>query len=74
MRMRIISCMTAHDLLRSLVDRGQTQKQIEDATGIKQPTISRILAGSQKDLPFSAGKRLEAFAHAHLRTTTKKSS
>lgn len=53
--------MTAHDLLQKAVSLGLTQKQIESGTGINQPTISRLLNGTQADLPFSAGKRLEAF-------------
>ena len=53
--------MTAHEILKSLTAMGQTQKQIEAATGINQPTISRLLNKTQSDVAFSAGKRLEAY-------------
>ena len=46
---------------RQLVDLDLTQKQIEAGAGINQPSISRILNGSQADVSYAAGKRLEAF-------------
>ena len=52
---------TTRELLQSLADLGLTQKQIEAGTGINQPTISRVLNGSQADVTFAAGKRLESF-------------
>lgn len=52
---------TTRELLQSLVALDLTQKQIEAGTGINQPTISRILKGSQADVTFASGKRLEAF-------------
>ncbi|SBT10649.1 hypothetical protein PROAA_610009 [Candidatus Propionivibrio aalborgensis] len=63
--MRIINAnmnkTTARELLQSLVDLDLTQKQIEAGAGINQPSISRILNGSQADVSYAAGKRLEAF-------------
>jgi hypothetical protein len=50
---------------------GQTQKQIETATGINQPTISRLLNSVQGDVPFSSGKRLEAYYRKQLSVSKK---
>jgi len=63
--------MTAHEILLALASMGQTQKQIETATGINQPTISRLLNGVQGDLPFSAGKKLETYYRKQLAVSKK---
>ena len=38
----------------SLAERGMTQKQIADMTGIRPPTISAICRGTVKECPIGA--------------------
>jgi|GEM_PF-1495290 len=51
--------MTAQEMLKSLVEFGLTQTQIATAIGTYQPILSKMLCGSQKDLTYEVGKRLE---------------
>lgn len=43
-----------------LIDRGYTQKKIEDETGIEQSSVSRILNESQKGVSYQKGCSLDA--------------
>jgi len=42
--------MEAKDIVQALRSRGMTQTQIADATGIPQPTISKIERGEVMDV------------------------
>jgi predicted transcriptional regulator len=42
-----------------LIGQGLTQNEIKAATGISQPTISRILSGDHLDPRYSTGVKLK---------------
>lgn len=60
---------TAHDLLRSLLDSGETQTSIEAGSGVPQATISRILSGA--DPRSSTVDKLAAYAERKRKTKKK---
>lgn len=45
-------------VIKKLQAKGFTQKQIEDATGIDQPAVSRMLAGQYEDVLWHRGNAL----------------
>lgn len=42
--------MEAQQIVQALVDRGMTQVQIAELTGMHQPTVSKILRGDVDDV------------------------
>lgn len=46
--------------IRELLAHGMTQKEIAEAIGVKQPTVSRIVTGAQSDTRASIARRIEA--------------
>lgn len=42
--------MEAKQLVEGLTSKGWTQKQIEERTGIPQPTVSKIVRGEVSDV------------------------
>jgi transcriptional regulator with XRE-family HTH domain len=52
--------MEAKDLIAALIDRGMTQQQIAEETGIPQPTLSKVLRGGVKDVMSRNYRKLEA--------------
>lgn len=53
------------NLISDLIGLGLTQADIAAAIGVKQPTISGILSGAQKDMRWQNGERLREL-HARL--------
>lgn len=51
-------------LLRTLVDKGQTQEQIATALGVTQATVSRMLSGEIKSPRWDVMDRLRALVIA----------
>jgi transcriptional regulator with XRE-family HTH domain len=52
------------DQLLALRAAGYSQARIAKATGVAQPTISRILTGRHKDVLASTAKRIDALHRA----------
>lgn len=50
------------EIVRTLIDAGETQLSIERATGISQATISRIAAGVSQDPRSSTVTKLRSYA------------
>lgn len=46
-------------MITGILESGLTQTQISQRTGIPQPTFSRILNGTQKEINYSDGKLIE---------------
>lgn len=63
--------MTIQNILRDLVASGMSQTQIEKQTGVRQPSISRVLTGVQADLSFADGKKIESL---HKRRVKRKAA
>lgn len=61
--------MEAQDFVRELVDRGMTQSQIAERTGIPQPTLSKVLRGDVKDVLSRNYRQLERL-HAEVTGAT----
>ncbi|MCY1196938.1 hypothetical protein D9M72_82940 [compost metagenome] len=59
-----MSGMNWTNLISDLIRWGMTQAEIAADIGVKQPTISGILSGSQKDMRWQNGERLRAL-HAN---------
>lgn len=53
---------TARDVIRDLLDRGETQLSIEAGSGVSQATISRILNGKAEDIRASTVDKLNDYA------------
>ena len=54
--------MEAKDYVIELQEKGLTQTQIAEATGIPQPTISKILRGEVADVMSKSYRALQALA------------
>lgn len=54
----MMSGMNWTSLIGDLIGWGMTQAEIAAAIGVKQPTISGILSGAQKDMRWQNGERL----------------
>lgn len=52
--------MEARDFIAALVDKGWTQSQIADRTGIPQPTLSKVLRGEVADVMSRNYRKLQA--------------
>lgn len=46
-------------MITSLIDSGMSQKDIEAATGVPQPVISRLYSGNQQTVRYEGGKAIE---------------
>lgn len=57
--------MEARDFIAALVDKGWTQAQIAERTGIPQPTLSKVLRGDVKDVLSRNYRQLQAL-HAEV--------
>ncbi len=57
--------MEARDYVKALIEAGLTQVQIEERTGIPQPTVSKILRGEVEDVLSRNYRKLQAL-HAEL--------
>ena len=49
---------TPMKICKTLLSRGYTQQELADLVGVKQPTISRIAAGTIKDISYNTVSRL----------------
>lgn len=58
------------DMIAFLLDSGMTQTQIAEQTLVPQSAISRIIAGDQKEVSYTAGKSVETL-HARVGGTKK---
>jgi transcriptional regulator with XRE-family HTH domain len=56
--------MEAKDYLQAIRERGLTQAQIADRTGIPQPTISKIERGDVSDVMSKSYRALQALHEA----------
>lgn len=61
---------TAQELLRTLLDSGETQTSIEAGSGVPQATISRILNGA--DPRSSTVDKLAEYAERRRKSKAKK--
>ena len=52
--------MEARDFIAALSERGLTQQQIADRTGIPQPTISKVARGDVADVLSRNYRKLQA--------------
>lgn len=52
--------MEARDYVQALINAGLTQKQIEEGSGISQPTISKIITGKVDDVLSTSYRKLQA--------------
>ena len=50
---------TAQEIFQELIDKGFSQTEIADYAGIKSSSVSRVLAGDQKDVMYISGKKIE---------------
>lgn len=65
--------MEARDYLKAIRDRGLTQAQVAEQTGIPQPTISKIERGEVEDVLSRNYRALQAL-HAKLRKKPRRST
>jgi len=65
--------MEARDYLKAIRDRGLTQAQVAEQTGIPQPTISKIERGEVEDV-LSRNYRALQSLHAKLRKKPRRST
>jgi transcriptional regulator with XRE-family HTH domain len=57
-------------MLQELIDKyGYTQAEIANITGVKPPTIHRLLKGKTDDVRYSLGKKIELL---HKKTKSKR--
>ncbi|WP_074167982.1 helix-turn-helix transcriptional regulator [Candidatus Arsenophonus triatominarum] len=61
------------EIVKALLSLGLTQSEIEAHTGIKQPSISRILTGKTKDSRISTMVALEKFYLKQMTNSSIKS-
>lgn len=61
-----MSGMNWTNLISELIGWGMTQAEIAADIGVKQPTISGILSGTQKDMRWQNGERLRQL-HARMK-------
>ncbi|WGM07552.1 helix-turn-helix transcriptional regulator [Arsenophonus nasoniae] len=61
------------EIVKALLALGLTQSEIEANTGIKQPSISRILTGKTKDSRISTMVALEKFYLKKMTNSSNKS-
>lgn len=61
--------VTPKMIIEQLAAYGLTQKQIQDRCGISQASVSRLLAGTQKDSKLSTLRALEKLL-ADIKTDT----
>ena len=59
--------MEAKDYVLALKERGFTQTQIAEGTGIPQPTISKIGRGDVNDVMSKSYRALQSFFKKHSR-------
>lgn len=59
--------MEAKDYVLALKDKGFTQTQIAEGTGIPQPTISKIERGEVTDVMSKSYRALQSFFKKHSR-------
>lgn len=59
--------MEAKDYVLALKERGFTQTQIAEGTGIPQPTISKIERGDVTDVMSKSYRALQSFFKKHSR-------
>ena len=59
--------MEAKDYVLALKDKGFTQTQIAEGTGIPQPTISKIERGEVTDVMSKSYRALQSFCKKHSR-------
>ena len=59
--------MEAKDYVLALKERGFTQTQIAEGTGIPQPTISKIERGDVTDVMSKSYRALQIFFKKHSR-------
>lgn len=52
--------MEARDYVKALIEAGLTQVQIEERTGIPQPTVSKIARGEVEDVLSRNYRKLQA--------------
>jgi hypothetical protein len=57
--------LTAHDILKKLSESGESDTEIANATGIPQPTISRIRSGAHADPRESTAIKIRAYWDKH---------
>lgn len=58
----IVPEMIVTDHIQVLLQAGWSQARIARESGIKQPCISRLVNGTQTDVHYRQGKRLEVLA------------
>lgn len=63
--------MEARDFIAGLVERGWTQAQIAERTGIPQPTLSKVLRGDVADVLSRNYRKLQALHIEVFGTATK---
>lgn len=51
--------MTLKEKIQLLHSKGWTQQKIDQATGITQSSVSRILKGTQQSVQYEKGKALD---------------
>ena len=68
----MMSGMNWTNLITDLIGLGMTQAEIAADIGVKQPTISGILSGTQKDMRWQNGERLRQL-HARMKATAEAS-
>ena len=59
--------MTLQEIASGLISAGYSQTSLAAASGLPQPTISRILAG--RGVSYDNGKRLETFYNSAQQAT-----
>ena len=52
--------MTLKEKIQLLHSKGWTQQKIDQATGITQSSVSRILKGTQQSVQYEKGKALDS--------------
>lgn len=57
--------MEARDFVAALVEKGLTQQNIAERTGIPQPTVSKVLRGDVSDVMSRNYRKLQAL-HAEV--------
>ncbi|MEN3259077.1 helix-turn-helix transcriptional regulator [Sodalis endosymbiont of Spalangia cameroni] len=73
-RVDMMDKKTPQEVVRSLLELGFTQKDLEKDTGVKQPSISRILTGKNADPRISTVRALEQFYLTQIAPSTATST
>jgi predicted transcriptional regulator len=69
--MQIPNLITLREMAQSLIEMGYSQTGISEGSGVRQPTISRVLAG--RGVSYESGKKIESF-YEQIVSCKKKSS